>query len=88
MGQITATRNLVAIKVVRHAGQKQSCELLALCEGIPFMTDGSSHKNTSIAESVYMSCHHDVPLSINFAQYNLSNMNMHRLNFPSLTHWG
>ena len=26
MGQITATRNLVAIKVVRHAGQKRRIE--------------------------------------------------------------
>ena len=29
MGQITATRNLVAIKVVRHAGQKAT--LFPIC---------------------------------------------------------
>ena len=30
MGQITATRNLVAIKVVRHAGQKYTNSLPAI----------------------------------------------------------
>ena len=28
MGQITATRNLVATKVVRHAGQKANCAVI------------------------------------------------------------
>ena len=28
MGQITATRNLVAIKVVRHAGQSPALQLV------------------------------------------------------------
>ena len=33
MGQITATRNLVATKVVRHAGQKSSQQLIRY--GVP-----------------------------------------------------
>ena len=31
MGQITATRNLVAIKVVRHAGQSLRCSWSIAC---------------------------------------------------------
>ena len=57
MGQITATRNLVATKVVRLAGQKHhNFVLLSLCDGNP---PGTSQRTCHV-ESVTTSWHHRV----------------------------
>ena len=50
MGQITATRNLVAIKVVRHAGQ-QDATLASSGVKIPVNIKMSASMGSSIIQS-------------------------------------
>ena len=51
MGQITATRNLVATKVVRHAGQQQDATLASSGVKIPVNVKMSASMGSSIIQS-------------------------------------